>query len=1059
MSEKDHMKSVAASDSRGQSRDTKVQAIPLEFLSLRGVRVVRDKKDVVLEPHQVLPARYMASNPSNMIVCLDYDPGTGKTMTAGYILKQLLEQIQEIRRTIDRLGVSARSSGTFSATRPPKPYVIGPWSSLQAFERDLLHPMFGIVHKDEYYTLTQMVGDTQENMRKKLVTRIRNTVRLVSYQKFFNHFFRGSTSLTDKSEEAIKAALDKGDIYLDPNIVADLQHSIMIVDEFQNLYSSAGPNTYGICIEYILQLKEIVDLRLVAMSGTFIGSSIAEVVYMFNILREKGSPRLNVSDFVEQTVVNETQTVSRFAPRCGAGVSLKLEHRSREEKKYTPTPTDYFIGLAKDIVLSYDQPRNDHYPTESFEVAKSDSGKDHKLALRVYRCPASPRQWKEYTSVKEKVGSFEAGDEDTVKREYICTEFVEPSERKEGVFSPSMNDADLMTGSIFKLEKGGLQEYAAIAYAFFNAIIESMRKDRREKFVGFHRRIRHFGLKQYMEIARINGIIGPNDPVTDITRCIHCSRAKKEHKKTEKHEFVPARFCYITGALSPNIRYQILRQYNSPENVYGDKFLIVFVSSIAEIGITLLNTNNLFCLCALPNMSTLRQLTRRISRYDSHKLLPADRRWVKVHIMVLAPPPGVGGISDMEKRYEAKEKNDEEIQKYWMEQRKHCSMCEYLTPDRCVSESVRFDIAKPSRFTHDIFYMNVEIDAVERNILWRLEHDRPALTFGDISELLNEEGYSAASVSTKWVLPESVMVAIWKLSNEGKINLWTKDGQPVDIDRTTLSNKDMYITLTIDGSPIFNMIHRQIPPSTLARIPLTEGVRDPYDRKVFSNLSGNKSRLDYFNAMMAYKDFIKHIYEEMSDEDSPIFKLLVDRNAVVYEGDMDSHIKYCRNRLLTSGQERGKNPSVIGFLLGNRVYLKSTDGKSGWSDTNIQQKVVPSDNEDKHVGVFTPGNAPTPGRWFPRFLLREKMEKKHDAREQRIGLACRSIEREKLAELFSLIAEGEKTEKKEDMCDIIERVMIAKQLKSDKRIIYTPFERAVVSTAVVASPPQGEGTQ
>src|SRR3990172_11923968 len=105
----------------------------LEFFLLRDGVIERTTDEFIIDPHQVFPSRYLAPHRGNRTLLVNYSMGTGKSLSASLVIFPIMERIDYLR------------SCSKSSEILPKPYIIGNWSTIEAFEEELLRPQFKIV--------------------------------------------------------------------------------------------------------------------------------------------------------------------------------------------------------------------------------------------------------------------------------------------------------------------------------------------------------------------------------------------------------------------------------------------------------------------------------------------------------------------------------------------------------------------------------------------------------------------------------------------------------------------------------------------------------------------------------------------------------------------------------------------------------------------------------------------------------------------------------------------------------------------------------------------------
>lgn len=94
----------------------------------------------------------------------------------------------------------------------------------------------------------------------------------------------------------------------------------------------------------------------------------------------------------------------------------------------------------------------------------------------------------------------------------------------------------------------------------------------------------------------------------------------------------------FTGDLNDRQRGQILRDFNSPDNIRGEKYRVILITEAGELGINLMQVRWAHIMEPSINEFRLKQVFGRFSRYRSHAALPPDERNVTIYrYMSLTP--------------------------------------------------------------------------------------------------------------------------------------------------------------------------------------------------------------------------------------------------------------------------------------------------------------------------------------------------------------------------------------------------------------------------------------
>jgi hypothetical protein len=233
-------------------------------------------------------------------VLIKWQTGTGKSIAAIGISQEFIKQF--------RLRASL-------GEKPPTVFIIS-FTARETIQEDMLkYPEFGFVSQSEVSELQQLrisaaaMGSASEearqlsnfmgSLRRRITDRSRGGYfQFYGYKEFANRLFIVTPAglkngfdiqvLYSRSEGTFKdklaAAVDKGNIIVNTDLIADLSGGLLICDEIHNVYNILEPNNYGIAIQYVLDILNVNAPRAVYMSATPMTGSAAEVVDLLNLL-------------------------------------------------------------------------------------------------------------------------------------------------------------------------------------------------------------------------------------------------------------------------------------------------------------------------------------------------------------------------------------------------------------------------------------------------------------------------------------------------------------------------------------------------------------------------------------------------------------------------------------------------------------------------------------------------------------------------------------------------------------------------------------------------------
>ena len=982
----------------------------LEFLIFRHA-IVNHSQGFAFDPPQVFPSHYLAPHRGGDVLCISYDMGTGKTLTAALVLRALLERV----RRLAKVNVE---------TTLPKPYIVGNWSTTEAFEDELFRPIFGFLSDNEYLELIMArredKPDLYERLRSLYVTRVRKEVTIVSYQRLFNRYFRNSTSLMAKEEAILLRAIESGEVTIDPTIVAELTDSILVIDEPQSLYSGKGWNTYGTLLNHIRQNTHIKALTTILLSGTFVSTSPLEIIHLANLIRPIGTPRLDPLDYFKKEALPIMQSFI-----------------------YSPIKHDAIIKLFDRKLVSYRISPSKDFPEFLLEGEAPAIGKMKYAWLRVHRCRASPEQWTKYNEY------YDSPDDDVPVRDFLIPPTgAEPVEGSRGVYR-----GDFLKMAALR------SKWGAIPAEFIRMLLTFIEK--KQKAVAYHRNVEGGGLLQYSEALKANGFTLLGSPLLEEAICVTCRKTLADHhRKGVNHPFQPAIFALLFGRLSLLDRQRILSIYNSPENIDGSRVCCLLVSGVGETGITLLSTNYGIALGTVPGIPAWRQFRARIGRHSTHRDLPEKDRWVKMITMVLSPPlstakrPSKETYSRDEARYLIKEMNDKVSSTLWGE-------IEGRAMNRPYTSTSSTDLAlikppkTPSRVAYDILYRPVDVDDAKRIIVHLLSTVSPMWRLDRLSQVIHSNEVRIVPRNTTFLHDDAIGEAITRLVHDGRCVLRSLTSSVVPSFRSAspkvviilLGDADAYLpSSTFSAAPVYvpgcvssqelgywrsqsYRVHRWQPLRT-------EGSREELDKlfRLVGETNGSREKTIIFDNIIMKMGFLPRLYADF-DARGGVYQLLRRHDNIIWKGDVESHLTFAANRMSKSEIE------PIGFILGSDYHRR--DGKDNWSKIALPIRATPSTSQWKLAAIFSPGSSATSGKWHTRFRLRPIGKETKDLRRLRRGMACTSLPTPVLEEYLDLLS-IDATNGKSSSCKDIETSLLSKQLSAGEtpRYIYTPFESA-----------------
>ena len=586
----------------------------------------------ILKYFQTIPKYYLIDSGIRTLIC-DYGLGSGKTSTAIFIASYYLKKLNKIR---------------FSDVQkqPNKILVLGSWVSIEAFKRDLLRPEFHIVSESEINEIKtklksqfKEVREEGKQKQKQLEKRIDNAFMFKNLQAIFNMAFPNLNE--QKYIQHIDSLLqgwENGELKINQDFLNSVRNTIIIIDECQRLWSQEGMNTYGFVIGALIKKSVEYNIHFVFLSGTIINSNISELADIYNVM--------NLERFYDRNEFLEDKTVL-------GNIHIKTLRDDVKTKLYK-----FFY----DKFLFYSQNSNSKIkfidyidPIESaFKLSKLDTTitSDENLKCMhviqvdkslpdVYHLGNIVIKNESQSMVLYNVNMIgyqkQKYEAELLKKE--STEINELEEQtstniRDGIFDPKDTSIYYSNGVYTGkgLEYNNLRQYSAIGAELVRICIYNTLRN--EKVIVYHDKIANFGLKQYIEILKINGYIEYGGTAQSYTRCSKCGHQLQNHAN-KNHPFVPMCYAAIHGDVIESERKKLTELYNSPNNIDGEIINVMFISVVAYVGVSFYNTTNLVILNKISGISKWKQICGRIVRTGSHSLLPQEKHIAKIYTMIV----------------------------------------------------------------------------------------------------------------------------------------------------------------------------------------------------------------------------------------------------------------------------------------------------------------------------------------------------------------------------------------------------------------------------------------
>lgn len=508
--------------------------------------------NIELNFYQKIPYLFMQS--SNKCI-LNYSTGTGKTLTSLYIISDFLEYVHNfnINKNV---------------------YIYG-----------------------NFTTKNSMIADLNNNLFNptKIPNKFLNKINIKGYRSLFSSIFLGDAMYMDKSSEAIAKLIESNKITINLKFIKELSNSYVIVDEVQNLYSSAGFNSFGLAMELINQYSEEYNIKIIYISATFLTSSNKEIVCIANLVRDKKQPYI-IEDYITNVYGEDILDYNKINELIEIVSKYLLIYTSDFDPKFYPTLNqigNYIIDDSfkyKDDIIEYNNLQKIIlYPLKT-------TGLQKKLFY-------DEEQLFSYNIVVPKDIQIYSDNENNL---YIQNEI---------------------------LDKDKIGSYSCLFEYIINFYYEKRAK--KEKIVIYHEIIKNLGIVALGHFLEYNGLVLYGNAITNKSICWKCGRRLLECHEDPTCNFTPCTFAYIIGSQTEEQKMEIVDKYKAPNNLEGNIISLLLISEASYAGINIPHTNHLLITSNVSNVATWIQIIGRVNRYGSHLLLPKSKQFVNIYTLIV----------------------------------------------------------------------------------------------------------------------------------------------------------------------------------------------------------------------------------------------------------------------------------------------------------------------------------------------------------------------------------------------------------------------------------------
>lgn len=548
----------------------------------------------------------------------------------------------------------------------PTVFILGFGGAKEAFIKELLsRPFLGYISEAELEELNILRKNKKDgNPRyveeyKKYMRNLKKRIRhkkfggffkFYGYDEFVNRLFYGKISLSDIEKEAmirhrdtkgdnfdiIAEKIESGDLYVNENMMQQMEHSLIIADEIHETYNTYMKNNRGLAIQYILD--KVKSVHFLSMSATPMTNSPSEIIDLLNYLQPT---KLYKKDFFTESRYITTDNLEKLG-KISAG---KFSYVRDSNVMYYPTHVIQGSTIKLNRVIS--------------------GIRDTVPYLKFIECPMSEIHQKtyfDYAQTTTDSGELPIDDaEDINEAEYVPIpisgysimdmvfpgingEVIWKSNEKSQIMGEFKNNAyNVTTISGDFLLRNEIAKYSSKyskLLTILHDIILSSGGDPQKsaKCLIYHNNVEMTGVILIQELLLKNGFINEYYSPVDNTLCMVCGDIKANHSNvaddTTKCLFYPARFTCVYGSVDKTTISKNLEIFDSDDNVHGHKIMILIGSKIIKQSYDFKAVQHLIVTSLPTNISTLIQVFGRVIRTRSHAQLPVDQHNVNIYILL-----------------------------------------------------------------------------------------------------------------------------------------------------------------------------------------------------------------------------------------------------------------------------------------------------------------------------------------------------------------------------------------------------------------------------------------
>lgn len=977
-------------------------------------------RKTILMPHQVVPKYYLLSNPDIHSLIINYTMGTGKSMTAVFLILKLLNEKRNIEFNSQFVKVNQNSFLNKKMKAEKNIIVISGWQGVNAICEELIKPEFGYINDEDDNLLRTLPSNEVKSLKRSLFKGMEQYINFFGYQAFFNFCFPNLVNNNlAQDAKALMIEYEKDNIFINEKSKEHLRDSIIIIDEMQKLYSVDGLNSYGFNVLLLHKLAKELNCKIMLMTGTIINSSIREIIDICNIT-SLDRKFLNYDDYLVEK--NNEFNIKTFNIKEDKEIELLRTLKknyiaySTRIKRKVPELIDcdklpmynYHDEGCKAFV--FDKQKN--LPQEIYIGNTVISKDDIDCSLICYSLTVEGFQkdaYKQYieNQLNNSTNERESENSNTM---YIQDAYIPTKDAfKHGIIQTNQ----CYIGKFLSLEN--IRKFSIAGYTFCKMCLENSWHN--EKTIVYHSNLRNFGIYQYAKILEANGFIEIGNPIKENSLCKVCKHEYSLHRKSIEerlkykccNNFVPLTFGLMTGENSQNDREELLNIYNAPNNLYGDVCSVIFVSNVAYSGVSFLNTNNLIMISRISDISKWKQIAARIVRTKSHALLPPEKHYAKIYTFIVNYPdeckvfPKLKGLTIGAKYYKTNYILNKDVETFLNKLNKFCTGNVLLNSPEIYEMSETEEKITNNLLRNDIEYelnyaLNKDLFSDDVNNVW---------SFDTLISRVNN--YNFSFIDFTRIQPEIIEDIIKKNKN---IELYSSDKGnriikfPINSD-IELENPNTFMFETINNF-----------------------TRNPKHLDYLLNLLESTDKLlQSVDILQRILKYLKNNFALIKDKQIFWNKMFFIHNEYYPDDETNFFENHCK-------KNRNIN-KMTGFYYGDYIVFKDATLKV------INYKFPEPKLVDKLPFYFkiTSRISTSSSPFYLRVSVVKQQEIKEDNRKNPKGVDCFNINN--FNDFRKYFPELKNIENKKDFCRELLNYLCEEQLKYGEKykVVFSPFEK------------------